>query len=104
MRRRTAVTALVLTVAVAGAGCGSGSSAGASPGRALFAGSCSACHSLTGHDSPARQGGDLLGVHLRRTVALQFAREMPVRRPLTGAELGAIVDYIAGVQRVTAPR
>ena len=100
MRHATALAALVL--AAAGAGCGSNArhaSTDASAGRALFATSCGGCHSLTGHDTASHQGGDLLGVRLRRPVALQFAREMPARRRLTAAQLSTIVDYIAVVQR-----
>ena len=101
MRHATALAALVL--ATAGAGCGSSNarhtSTDASAGRALFATSCGGCHALTGHDTASHQGGDLLGVRLRRPVALQFAREMPVRRRLTAAQLSTIVDYIAAVQR-----
>ena len=35
-------------------------------GRSLFVQACGFCHSLTGHESPSKQGGDLLGVRLRR--------------------------------------
>lgn len=101
MRCATALAALV--VALATAGCGSAATA-PHPGHALFAQACSFCHSLTGHESPSKQGGDLLGVRLTRPVALQFAREMPVRRPLSHAQLVAIVDYIALVQRGAARR
>jgi len=102
MRRATALAATVL--AVTAAGCGSASTPPPSSGataaaRTQFAGSCGGCHTLTGHDIPSHQGGDLLGVRLRRPVALQFAREMPVRRRLTEAQLSTIVDYIAAVQR-----
>jgi mono/diheme cytochrome c family protein len=91
-----ATLALVLGLAVTG--CGTATPARSS-GRSLFAQACGFCHSLTGHESPSKQGGDLLGVRLRRPVALQFAREMPVRRQLSHAQLAAIVDYIALVQR-----
>ncbi|MEO8969548.1 MAG: hypothetical protein ABI427_18700 [Solirubrobacteraceae bacterium] len=102
MRRAFALAAPAL--AVIAAGCGSASAPTPSSGataaaRTLFAGSCGGCHSLTGHDTPSHQGGDLLGVRVRRPIALQFAREMPVRRRLTEAQLGTIVDYIAAVQR-----
>ena len=98
MRMRCATGLAALIVALAATGCGAGRPAGRS-GKALFAQACSFCHSLTGHDIPSKQGGDLLGVRLSRPVALQFVREMPVRRPLHRAELAAIVDYIALVQR-----
>ena len=87
-----------LALGLAAAGCGT--SAPSQPsGRVLFAQACQACHSLTGHQSPSQQGGDLRGVRLSRPVALQFAREMPVRRPLSRGQLAAVVDYIALVQR-----
>jgi mono/diheme cytochrome c family protein len=95
MRWATALAAVALGLAAAG--CGATAPAHRS-GRALFAQACSFCHSLTGHESPAKPGGDLLGVRLNRPVALQFAREMPARRPLSQAQLAAIVDYIARVQ------
>jgi mono/diheme cytochrome c family protein len=98
MRRATRFAALAVALGLAAAGCGTGAPAAPS-GRSLFAQACGFCHSLTGHESPSKQGGDLLGVRLRRPVALQFAREMPVQHPLSHAQLAAIVDYIALVQR-----
>jgi mono/diheme cytochrome c family protein len=102
MRCATALAALAL--AITAGGCGSAStpppSASASAAaRTLFAGSCGGCHTLTGHDTASHQGGDLLGVHLHRRVALQFAREMPVPHRLSQGQLSTIVDYIAAVQR-----
>ena len=38
------------------------------------------CHSLTGRQSPRRQGGDLLALRMTRVEMLEFVREMPVRR------------------------
>jgi len=102
MRRATALAALALAVTAAGCGSASAptpSSRATAAGRMLFAGSCGGCHSLSGHNAPSRQGGDLLGVRLRRPIALQFAREMPIRHRLTEAQLGTIVDYIAAIQR-----
>jgi mono/diheme cytochrome c family protein len=81
------------------AGCGGGGSAASRSGRQLFATDCSHCHSLTGHDSPSRQGGDLLNARFSRAVMLEFAREMPVRHPLTEAELRAVSDYVVAVER-----
>jgi hypothetical protein len=40
-----------------------------------------------------------LTVHLRRSVWVQFAHEMPLRQRLGPGELGRIVDYILAVQR-----
>jgi cytochrome c len=68
-------------------------------GREVFARDCMSCHSLSGHGSPKQQGGDLLGVHLRRPVLVQFTAEMPVKRPLSKADLNAVVDYVIAVQR-----
>jgi mono/diheme cytochrome c family protein len=68
------------------------------PGAALFARNCSLCHSLIGNESLRRQGGDLLRARRSRPILLQFAREMPVRRPLSERQLGQIVDYIRRVQ------
>ncbi len=104
MRRAIAPAALAVALAITVAGCGSAgaptpASRATAAGRTLFAGSCGACHSVTGHNAPSRQGGDLLGVRLPRPVALQYAREMPVRHKLTEAQLVRIVDYIAAVQR-----
>jgi hypothetical protein len=65
----------------------------------VFARDCSACHSLIGNNSLRRQGGDLLTYRWTREPLLQFAREMPVRRPLTEAQLSAVVDYILALER-----
>jgi hypothetical protein len=62
----------------------------------LFAEDCSACHSLIGNESLHRQGGDLLGYRFSRRDLLEFAREMPVRHPLSPARLAAIVGYVSG--------
>jgi mono/diheme cytochrome c family protein len=68
-------------------------------GKALFAQDCSVCHSLTGVESPRRQGGDLLHPDFSRTVMIQFARQMPVREPLSHAELARVADYVVSVER-----
>jgi hypothetical protein len=65
----------------------------------VFAAECSSCHSLIGNESLHRQGGDLLGYHIGRAEMTQFVREMPVRRPLTAAELRAVVDYVLRLQQ-----
>ena len=65
----------------------------------LFTRACGACHTLSGVDSPKYQGGDLLGLQMSRPALLQFAREMPVRRRLTSAELATVADYVLAVQR-----
>jgi len=76
-------------------GCGSASGPRPASGRTLFAEDCSACHSLIGDESLRRQGGDLLGYRFSRQDLLEFAREMPVRRPLNAAQLAAIVGYVS---------
>jgi mono/diheme cytochrome c family protein len=65
----------------------------------VFASACGSCHTLTGVDSPSHQGGDLLHVRLTRAQMLQFTREMPVRHPLTPAELSAVTSYVLSAQR-----
>jgi mono/diheme cytochrome c family protein len=90
---------LSVAVALAAAGCGGAGSPAPSPGGTLFTRACGACHTLNGVDSPKHQGGDLLGVQMSRPALLQFAREMPVRRRLTSAELATVADYILAVQR-----
>jgi mono/diheme cytochrome c family protein len=98
MRPGTALAVLGL-LAAATTGCGAGKPSGqAADGRALFTQACAGCHTLSGADSAERQGGDLLHVHLRRGVMLQFAHEMPVSRPLDRAQLEAVVDYIRTVE------
>ncbi|HEY2260849.1 MAG TPA: c-type cytochrome [Solirubrobacteraceae bacterium] len=90
--------AAILLSALAISGCGG--SGGAQPnGQALFSQACSACHSLTGVESPKRQGGDLRAGRFSRAVMLQFAREMPVRRRLSEAELRRVADYVVSVER-----
>jgi mono/diheme cytochrome c family protein len=79
--------------------CGCGGTHRPMTGRALFVTSCNSCHSLTGINTPRQQGGDLLGFRVDRAVLLQFAEEMPVRHPLSHAELDAVVSYILAIQR-----
>jgi mono/diheme cytochrome c family protein len=93
MRRGFAFLALAVSVALIG--CGNASRARPASGKALFAEDCSACHSLIGNESLRRQGGDLLGYRFSRQDLLEFAREMPVRHPLSPAQLEAMVDYVS---------
>ncbi len=90
---------VVVVLSVGLAACGAGRSSPVPSGRTLFAQACSACHSLSGTQSPRRQGGDLLGIRFSRAVMLQFVREMPLRRPLSPAELRAVSDYVVAVER-----
>jgi hypothetical protein len=64
----------------------------------VFSGYCSYCHSLIGNESLRRQGGDLVHFRMTRDDLLQFAREMPARRPLTVAQLTAVVAYVLAAQ------
>jgi mono/diheme cytochrome c family protein len=72
-------------------------------GAVVFAHSCRACHSLIGNESEHKQGGDLLGYHLTRAEWLSFTRVMPAKRPLTKAELNAVVDYVLQSQKRVFP-
>ncbi len=93
----TEIAALAAAVVLGGcAATPSGSPAG---GRVLFAQACGACHSVTGRQSPRRQGGDLLRLHIGRATMLEFAREMPVRHRLSSAQLQVVVDYVLAVER-----
>lgn len=81
------------------AGCGGGSGTRPRTGAELFTDECGACHSLVGRQSPRLQGGDLLGYRFGREAMLEFAREMPVRRPLSARELRAVVSYVIEAER-----
>jgi mono/diheme cytochrome c family protein len=87
-----------LVVALGGCG-GSGSPTGSASGRALFAQDCSGCHSLSGHEDPRRQGGDLLRFRVSRAQMVQFVQEMPVRQPLGVAAVRTVADYVLSVER-----
>jgi mono/diheme cytochrome c family protein len=98
---------LLCAAALAGAalgGCGgsarSAGTGGRGPsGQAVFARACQSCHSLSGQSSARQQGGDLLHFRSSRAQLTQFTREMPERRPLTAAELRAVVDYLRTVEQ-----
>ena len=91
--KRLALAAVCLGLA----GCGGG---GARPvsGALVFAHDCQVCHSVIGNESEHKQGGDLLGYHLTRAQWLSFTRVMPARKPLSKAELNAVVDYVLRAQ------
>lgn len=97
MRRVIAAAA----VAIAGTVTACGGTAPPHPasGAAVFGRDCSYCHSLIGNESQHRQGGDLLGYTLTRQQLLEQTRQMPVRKPLTAAELNAVVDYVQAMQQ-----
>jgi hypothetical protein len=97
MRGARGLALLALSGALAA--CGSARPRPAISGARVFAGECALCLSLIGNESLHRQGGDLLGYRISRQQLVQFTREMPVRRPLTQAELSAVVDYVFALQR-----
>ncbi|HWF55237.1 MAG TPA: hypothetical protein VG223_11440 [Solirubrobacteraceae bacterium] len=78
-------------------GCGTASPRPAAA-AALFHQECGSCHSLTGHDSPRQQGGDLLGLRIGRAPLLQFVREMPVRPALTPAQTRELTTYLLSLR------
>jgi mono/diheme cytochrome c family protein len=72
------------------AGCGHDRNAA---GRAIFRHSCAGCHTLTGHDTNA-DGGDLAIGNYGAADVASFARVMPVRPKLTGAQVQAVARYV----------
>ena len=96
MHAGTALAALATAALVAG--CGSGGGAPQASGAALFSEDCDMCHSLTGRQSPRRQGGDLLALRMTRAQMLEFVREMPVPHPLSQAQVGVVADYVRAVE------
>jgi mono/diheme cytochrome c family protein len=113
---RTAPIAATLAIAGALAGCGSatpsrpgGSSQSRSgapshpaSGAKVFSEQCSVCHSVIGNESLHRQGGDLLGYRLTHQQLVLQVRQMPVKRPLSQAELDAVVQYVWSLQHSPA--
>ncbi|HEX3689786.1 MAG TPA: hypothetical protein VHV28_08815 [Solirubrobacteraceae bacterium] len=94
------VIALVWLVSLSGAlsACGAGHRPVAPSDRALFAQACGACHTLTGHNDPRHQGGDLRDFHAGQTQFTQLASEMPVRRPLSPVQLRSVVRFVMSVE------
>lgn len=84
------------------AGCGASAVRRAS-GAAVFAESCSVCHSLGAEASAYKQGGDLIGYHMSRESLTEFTREMPVRHRLSAPELAAVVGYVDAAERAGGP-
>lgn len=102
----TRSTLAVAAALVLLAGCGGGGGRSARPpapsGRAVFATSCSACHSLSGRYKAGLMGGDLLRLHASRAQLTQFAAEMPVHPALSASRLRAVVSYVLDVERHAA--
>jgi mono/diheme cytochrome c family protein len=96
--RATTALAASLAIAVVASGCGSGGGSPRATAPALFAEDCGVCHSLTGRQSPRRQGGDLLALHTTRAEMREFVREMPVPHRLTDAQQRAVADYVRSVE------
>lgn len=89
---------LLSAVALVCAGCGTSRTPARTPsGAEVFARSCAACHSLIGNESLHKQGGDLAGYHLNRAQLALMTRSMPTR-PLSPAELDAVVGYVLRTQ------
>ena len=102
--RRTGIFAPLALIAAL-AGCGGGASRVQSQaGAHVFARDCEMCHSVIGNESLHRVGGDLLGYRMTRQQLNEFTREMPVRRPLSRAQLTAVVDYLYALQQRGAAR
>jgi hypothetical protein len=80
-------------------GCGSQPPPASPSASVVFRQSCGGCHTLIGNESARKQGGDLLGYRLTRAQLLGLTREMPVRRPLSSAQLQAVTDYVLGAER-----
>jgi mono/diheme cytochrome c family protein len=97
MRGASGLAALAVAVAISA--CGTAGGAHRFEGQTLFTQNCGVCHSLSGRQSPLRQGGDLLDLHVRRAEMLQFVREMPTRRRLSRAQLGIVAGYVLAVER-----
>ncbi|MGH2889736.1 MAG: hypothetical protein ACRDNJ_08910 [Solirubrobacteraceae bacterium] len=101
---RSALTVAGALVLLAGCGGGLGRPAHrpATSGRAVFATSCSACHSLNGRYKAGLMGGDLLRLHASRAQLTQFAAEMPVHPALNASRLRAVVSYVMDAERHAA--
>lgn len=97
VRSSRALAVALALLALVAAGCSSSSDL--RPGRAVFAASCSSCHTLTGHDTSTTGGGDLAILRMSRADILSFARVMPTPHRLSLRELEAVAAYIAAAQR-----
>jgi mono/diheme cytochrome c family protein len=83
-------------------GSAAGGRVGAPNGRVVFAQACEYCHSISGHMKASQQGGDLRNYHVPFAELRQLSAEMPVlHHKLSPAELTAVVDYVAAVERAS---
>jgi mono/diheme cytochrome c family protein len=92
--RAGARAALAAVLVASICGCAARGHETASSGSAVFAASCAGCHTLTGHDTPAR-GGDLAIARLSALDVASFVRVMPVR--LTPRQVDAVAAYVHSV-------
>lgn len=73
-------------------------------GAEVFTRDCLYCHSLSGHNAPSQQGGDLRDLHTSRRQMVELTAEMPrLHGPLTPAQLNAVVEYVMAVERRVSP-
>ena len=62
-------------------------------GHGIFVRECSACHTLTGHETTV-DGGDLAVMRMSVADLASFARVMPLQKPLSEADALAVARYI----------
>jgi mono/diheme cytochrome c family protein len=101
--RRT-IAAMLLAASAAASGCANASRPTAPDGAAMFASECSSCHSLIGNESKHTPGGDLLGYSYSRSFLIELVSQMPTPRPLSAAQLRAVVNYVLRAQAHSAHR
>ncbi len=104
VRAATAVCLFVVAAAVAASGCGPTHRAATAQarilarGRAVFARSCSPCHSLVGHEE-GTSGGDLVDPQLTVGVIESFTRIMPASPGLSSSDVAAVAAWVYAVSR-----
>lgn len=80
-------------------GAASSATGGTGSGRVVFTQACAQCHSVSGHNKPSQQGGDLLHFSSTRAQLVQLTREMPIiHHRLSNAEVQAVVDYLRALE------
>ena len=96
------LVAMLLACGAAISACGNSHehAVASSEGRTLFDQACGACHTLTGHNDPRHQGGDLRGFHASHAQLYQLAAEMPLRRQLSRGQLEAVVRFVMATEAV----
>jgi len=86
-------------VGAAGGGCGAEPPSGAH----VFSSECTACHTLSGHESGHVLGGDLARRRMSVAEVESFVRVMPVRQRLSEDQIHAVSRYVAAAQARLAP-